>query len=245
MLEFVTNRTGTHVDLRNRLSRKSWNNMTDSEQKTWYDAAAKGAYNYTDLNRVEKAVEIISNARGLRLTTKTDWTLWDVPTQADMERYLNNVRVIHDDYFIHDVYPLPTTMNNLTYEGANQIEVLLSTIYQKIFPIVLGYTSLGSGNLGGSSIMEKMCLDPYRGVLFSDDSTFSYVGYPVEPNTTYMVPYAIRYACFMNKGDYEDGSLRGATATETFTTSANATSMIVTFRYADISPSEVSFTKVG
>lgn len=83
----------------------------------------KGAYNYSDLNRVERAVEEISDLVGLGLTTKTDWIMWDVPTATEMARYINNVRAIKDHFGI-DI-ELPTTMNNFTYESANNIEKIL------------------------------------------------------------------------------------------------------------------------
>ena len=83
----------------------------------------KGSYNYSDLNRVERAVEEISDELGLGLITKTDWGMWDIPTQSEMERYLSNVRVIRDHFSIET--EIPTSMSNLSYEGANNIEKIL------------------------------------------------------------------------------------------------------------------------
>lgn len=89
----------------------------------------KGAYNYSDLNRVERAVSEISDLAGLGLTTKTDWAMWDIPTSADMERYLSNIGVIRDHFSINTDFP--ATMNNLTYSDANNIERILSAAYDK------------------------------------------------------------------------------------------------------------------
>lgn len=83
----------------------------------------KGAYNYSDLNRVERAVAEISNLGGLDLVTKTDWGMWDVPTVSEMDRYLGNIKILRDLYVI-DI-DVPTNMNNLTYVGANNIEKIL------------------------------------------------------------------------------------------------------------------------
>ena len=89
----------------------------------------KGAYNYSDLNRVERVVAEISDIAGLNLTTKTDWAMWDVPTVADMERYLNNIKVIRAA-FSGNEYSLPDNMNELTYSSANNIEkVLLNALW--------------------------------------------------------------------------------------------------------------------
>ena len=90
--------------------------------------ATTGAYNYSDLNRVERAVWEISDRAGLGLETKTNWVMWDIPTEADMSRYLNNVAVIKNHFGI--AMPLPTSMNNFTYEQANNIELILSAAYE-------------------------------------------------------------------------------------------------------------------
>lgn len=90
----------------------------------------KGAYNYSDLNRVERAVAEISDRAGLGLATKTDWTMWDVPTTSDMERYLGNIVQIRTHFSIET--ELPTSMSNLTYTYANNIEKILSAAYERI-----------------------------------------------------------------------------------------------------------------
>lgn len=95
--------------------------------------ATKGAYNYSDLNRVERAVAEIADLGGFRLVTKTDWKMWDIPTVSDMERYLNNIAVLRqrvaDDV---SVPKLPTSMNNLTYADVNNIELVLNAVYERL-----------------------------------------------------------------------------------------------------------------
>lgn len=96
-------------------------------------AATKGAYNYSDLNRVERAVAEISELGGLSLTTKTDWTMWDIPTDADMSRYLNNIRAVRGLISNMSAIPeAPATMNNLTYTMANDIEKILLAAYTAV-----------------------------------------------------------------------------------------------------------------
>jgi hypothetical protein len=91
-------------------------------------AATKGAYNYSDLNRVELAVAEISKQCGLNLVTKTDWQPWDVPTQSDMARYLSNVGAIRGICPSRDNLPtLPPSMYSMTYTTANAIETILET----------------------------------------------------------------------------------------------------------------------
>lgn len=92
--------------------------------------ATKGAYNYSDLNRVERAVSEISEAVGLNLSTRTTWTMWDVPHASDMARYLSNIERIREHFAI-DIQA-PTSMSNLTYVGANNIELILQAAYYAI-----------------------------------------------------------------------------------------------------------------
>lgn len=150
MVQLITDRSQYHADLLKRLSQKSWDDMTAYERKVWYDEVAKGAYNYTDLNRVESTVVELAETYGLTLTTKTDWGLWDIPVAADMERYLGNVVAIRDAVLALDrtvKFPtLPDNMNYLTYEGANNIEMVLEIAYH--CSNVLGKGVLGKMVLG-------------------------------------------------------------------------------------------------
>lgn len=95
--------------------------------------ATKGAYNYSDLNRVERAVAEISDRLKLGLTTKTNWSMWDIPTASDMERYLNNIAVLRQQVADDENVPkLPTSMNHLTYTDANNIELVLKAVYERL-----------------------------------------------------------------------------------------------------------------
>lgn len=134
MVELITDRTQYHVTLLDRLRRKPWNSMTASEQAAWTNGeAALGAYNYTDFNRVESAVAELAEQLGLTLTTKTNWTLWDIPVQADMERYLGNVVAIRDTCPGNVTFPeLPASMSYLTFDGANSIEKVLMMVYEEL-----------------------------------------------------------------------------------------------------------------
>ena len=94
--------------------------------------ATKGAYNYSDLNRVERAVAEISDIKGLGLVTKTDWKMWDIPTATEMNRYLGNIAEIRKLVTNANVPAAPISMSNLTYNEANNIEVILSAAYESL-----------------------------------------------------------------------------------------------------------------
>ena len=159
MVELVIDRSQSHVNLLKSLRKKPWSSMSEDEQSAWYDEAAKGGYNYTDLNRVETAVAELAGQLGLTLTTKTNWTCWDRPVQSDMERYLGNVVAIRDACSADLDFPtLPSTMSGLTYSGANSIEKVLLMVYEKLnepdepeHECVLGEFILGECTLGDSA----------------------------------------------------------------------------------------------
>lgn len=135
-MAFITNRTQGDVTRRQELARKGIANMTETERAEWF-APSKGAYNYTDLNRVEEAVaRLISYLRvikrGDEISTTRSWTANDVPTAAEMQRYLNNIKAVRNALpELHHVMPeAPASMANLTYAGANAIEEILSYAMQ-------------------------------------------------------------------------------------------------------------------
>ena len=95
--------------------------------------ATKGAYNYSDLNRVERAVAEISDALNLGLITRTNWGMWDIPTEADMNRYIGNISTIRKVLPTDSNVPeAPTTMHHLTYADANNIELILDAVYESL-----------------------------------------------------------------------------------------------------------------
>ena len=135
---FITNRTQGDVTRRAELARKGIANMTDTELAEWL-APSKGAYNYTDLNRVEEAVEkltsyLVALDRGDGLYPTRKWTANDVPNTVDMQRYIANIKMIRNALpELHHIMPqAPASMVNLTYEGANAIEEILSHAMQYV-----------------------------------------------------------------------------------------------------------------
>ena len=128
-MNLITDRTLQDVYRWKELKTKGYANMTDAEKAEW--TSCKGAYNYTDLNRVEAAVRVIAeklNALDIpvSVTTKSDWTNKDLPTRSDMERYLNNVHLLRSaSSGLYQAPKPPSTMEKLDYIGANDIEKTL------------------------------------------------------------------------------------------------------------------------
>lgn len=149
VLNLVTDRAEADVNRVKYLNSKTWESMTAEEQNEWIDEL-KGAYNASDLNRVETAVEYLAQAlrelpqemrdyatengvawdaffdvpydsTAYNPTVKKDWTQQTIQTQQDMERYLSNV-VLLRNALTFDTDTLPASMENLTVDAANAIE---------------------------------------------------------------------------------------------------------------------------
>lgn len=140
----ITNRTQADVERYAELKSKYLHGMTDAEKAEWR-TALKGAYNFTDLNRVESAVEYVAN----RLTEagyvvvpviKKDWKVGDKPTHEDLKRYMKNVADIRSALTTFQTTPAaPTTEKKLDFQAANAIEQILIDIDDLITRMVSVY----------------------------------------------------------------------------------------------------------
>ncbi|MDY3240757.1 MAG: hypothetical protein SOW80_11640 [Anaerovoracaceae bacterium] len=133
MLQLVTDRTAADVEHARMLSAKGLENMTVAELEE-YLHGMKGAYNASDLIRVESAVEYIAGrfaAAGMHPEVDV-YTMWDrnmYPEPAEMDRYLSNIRIIRGLLpMAPDVPPVPPDMDRLNYEEANDIEKILLAV---------------------------------------------------------------------------------------------------------------------
>ena len=155
----ITDRTHADEERVAELASKGYDAMTDAEKAEW-DGEMKGAYDASDLNRVESAVAYLAEllvllprelkeyaaSKGVAfdaffdvpydsstyvLTTKTDWAELDIPTPEQMARYLENVKALRSA-LDYATSDLPGSMDNLTIDGANAIEKALNGLDEAI-----------------------------------------------------------------------------------------------------------------
>lgn len=138
----ITDRTEADVAFVTELNAKPLTEWTADELTAWM-GGLKGAYNYTDLNRVSSAVQYVANelsAAGYELPTltiKTDWTMTDKPTLTQLNAYLASVANIRT--VIAVIAPsAPTSMQLLTYDDANNIEKILVAVEDSVKDIIAG-----------------------------------------------------------------------------------------------------------
>ena len=133
LLHLITDRTQADVAYVARLAAKGWSGMTDDEKSQW-SLGLKGAYNATDLNRVGNAVTYVAGrleeaGYAPDIDPKIDWTVSDIPTESQMETYLDNVRALRNALTVPDSVPqVPSDMDNLTYQEANDIERIILAV---------------------------------------------------------------------------------------------------------------------
>jgi hypothetical protein len=106
-------------------------------------------YNAADLNRVEAATSTVAGmltAAGypVTITTKTDWTMADIPTASNMARYLGNVQLCITQFAQVPGVTLPSSIANLTYTGANNIEKVLLGLEEMIGVMEENYRRCGA-----------------------------------------------------------------------------------------------------
>lgn len=137
----IYDRTGADVvyadGLAERVKLNGISSLSPAEQSEWF-GGLRGRYTITDLNRVETAVQALSDVLrtyGYTATvaTKTTWDYPDIPSPAEMSRYLGNVETLVRASFVLPTTPeLPPDMEHLTFGGANDIERVLFDIWSLI-----------------------------------------------------------------------------------------------------------------
>ena len=128
------------------------NLVTDRTLEDVLSGNEKGVYAYTDLNRVEQAVANLCDlARSLdvllQLDIKQNWQrpgafsveAW--PVESQMQRYLGNVAEVLKGLDISA--PLPRSMADLNYKGANQIEQALVLAWERIMCVTQAFQYSG------------------------------------------------------------------------------------------------------
>ena len=126
----ITDRTAQDVDRVKILFAKAWQDMTAEERSEWL-SPMKGAYNYTDLNRVEEAVSYVAGRLKefgylSSVPATKEWFADDIPTESDLYRYFNNVATLRHAVAVWASTPeAPSSINVFGANEANALEQIL------------------------------------------------------------------------------------------------------------------------
>lgn len=151
----VTDRTASDNDmLAAALERVNSGAGTPGDMELILNQNNKGAYNYTDFNRVGAALAYVSerlNASGafLRLSPKTDWAEYDEPTSSQMAYYLQMLHAVRGELATLPTTPVaPDSMDNMTYNDANNIEQILVDLDELLTKMATAYRHCGAAVCG-------------------------------------------------------------------------------------------------
>lgn len=154
-LHLITDRTQQDVNRVNMLARKGWENMSPEERSEW-ENGMKGAYNNTDLNRVQSAVRYLQDRFAdvgyfIELSDQRTWTKQDVPTMTELQNYLDDVAAIRNVLTLLKTTPsAPDTILGFNYVKANDIEQILMDVDTLLSNMIAGF--LYSGDIFGGEL---------------------------------------------------------------------------------------------
>lgn len=131
----ITDRTSADVERVRALRAIPYGSMTTAQKNEW-DAAMKGAYDYTDLNRVGEAVAYVVNQINYRY-----WDTWNI---CDDYGVAWDAFFDPQTYFPHIQYPESiTTKTDWTRADrptATQLSAYLQTVYDLVYLIPVAHT---------------------------------------------------------------------------------------------------------
>lgn len=160
MLKLITDRTSSDISRAKKLIEKAKKieSLTESELDEYYNGL-KGCYNISDLNRVEKAVQHVSdvlNKYGYVNVVKTkEWLQGDFFTvDKEMPRYLNNLKIIKNA--IQNTPNTPLVPNSFKpYTKANDIEKIIYELLKVISYLEQVFVYSGVSDCGQERLWQK------------------------------------------------------------------------------------------
>lgn len=137
------------------------NLIFDRNENDLKELTSKAYYNYTDLNRIETAIYIISeklhNMRYCPLIEcKTNWSAAtsenlseNSPKASDRDRIFENIKILYNNFYIdNDTPQIPENIDRMDIYKANDIERILEDIYIMIFEIIRNERECGTFECG-------------------------------------------------------------------------------------------------
>lgn len=138
VLNLIFDRTIDDVDYALSLIKK-WKDgtITEEEREEWF-GGLRGAYNYTDLNRVGNAINLLIEKLNLagynfEYSAKTDWNLNDIPSYEELSILISTITKIRNSFKMFDSTPVaPSSVQKMTYNTANNFEKIIFDAYTLI-----------------------------------------------------------------------------------------------------------------
>lgn len=131
MKKLITDRTKADADYAERLYGSLWTDLTQPEKED-FEAGLKGSYNRTDLNRVGTALITIrdrlrTHCIDVPAEVREDYEADEVLDKAAMDAYMESANAVYASV-PHSSPKPPDGINDLDYEGANNIEKVIIAV---------------------------------------------------------------------------------------------------------------------
>ena len=126
--------------LRTKILENGWASLSTAEKNQW-NAGMRGAWNYTDLNRIGQAIDyVVTYATNIgwsnvpSVTTKTDWSVTDIPTSAQLSTYIiTPLTAIRNMIEVPSGTPsVPGHFGYMSVGKANNVEKIILAVYNQL-----------------------------------------------------------------------------------------------------------------
>lgn len=141
-IELILDRTQADEEEIKMLMARGWDNLTVEEQQSWLNDAHKGAYNYTDLNRVGAAVNCVADlltewGYPYRPNMRTNWQANELFWAEDLREYLAAVEGLRNRLAALATTPeVPERLNH--WQEANDLEHIIFDVHLLVQNMILG-----------------------------------------------------------------------------------------------------------
>jgi len=137
IIRLITDRSEEDIAVIEKLCKKPLEMWSQKENEWFNQANSKGAYNYTDLNRVETAMQYLQHSFLTQGTTinyipvkaglnNNKWERDELFTHGNSLRYLANIETVRQQLpEKEDIPETPSDMNDFLFDEANDIEKIL------------------------------------------------------------------------------------------------------------------------
>ncbi len=156
-LSFVYDRTQADVDRVKELNRRYLDGtITEKERREWGTGingslGLKGAFNLSDLQRVEGNTQVIGGLVAATVSVK-GWEYGDIPRVSDYQRIRNNVQKIKNSLMVLSDTPQVPDQPLNTFQKWNDIERILHDVFYVYVRLQNSYYYCGSETYAGEGI---------------------------------------------------------------------------------------------
>lgn len=123
--------------------------ITDRTLSDVLQLTDKGMYRASDLNRIEQAISAVTEklndaGHNIELETGPTWTMVSVPTYEETSRILRNLSKVRNSMALfHSTPYVPSDMDFMTYQRANDIEQIILDVNRAIISKQRAYIYAG------------------------------------------------------------------------------------------------------